>query len=333
MPEFGWATVPAYGTKSGRRNILHLFEKERPGQRRGIPYLAPVIEALKQVSRLSEAELMASIITSFFTVFVKSASGNALQDSFTEEEKVTSPAEVTKDKNLYEMGHGNIMEMQDGDEVQIADPKRPNAAFDPFFTAIVKQISAALEQPYEVVMLCFLSSYSASRAALLQAWKFFLTRRIWLKRELCNPVYQEWLLEAVLKGRIDAPGFFLDPLIRAAWSGAEWDGPGMGQLDPVRETEASVARINGKLSTYTKETAAIDGDNWDTMVDRLSREKRIIKEAGLDTPPPGAPAPVAPAPGQPPENPPNQDDQQPDNQQPGNQQPDNQPTDEGVANE
>ncbi|MEY2873739.1 MAG: hypothetical protein RLZZ373_1110, partial [Pseudomonadota bacterium] len=43
-----WQRVPAFGQQSGRRNFLHLFDRRRPGQSRGVPYLAGVIEPLKQ---------------------------------------------------------------------------------------------------------------------------------------------------------------------------------------------------------------------------------------------------------------------------------------------
>lgn len=42
-----WVRVPAFGRLSGRRNVLHIYDKERPGQRRGMPFLAPVMEQLK----------------------------------------------------------------------------------------------------------------------------------------------------------------------------------------------------------------------------------------------------------------------------------------------
>ncbi len=44
---------------------------ERPGQRRGVPVLAPVIEALKQLGRYTDAELVAAVVSGLFTVFVK----------------------------------------------------------------------------------------------------------------------------------------------------------------------------------------------------------------------------------------------------------------------
>ena len=39
-------------------------DKERPSQPRGVPFLAPVLEPLKQVARLTDAELMASVLSS-----------------------------------------------------------------------------------------------------------------------------------------------------------------------------------------------------------------------------------------------------------------------------
>lgn len=282
-----WIPVEAFSSVTGRRQIYHLYDRERPGQRRGIPLLAPVIESLKQLTRLAESELAAAVVSSFFTAFIKSnaASANPLADGFADAEKITAPETRTDDVNTYEMGPASIIGLNDGEDVVIADPKRPNAAFEPFFGAIVRQIGSSIEIPSELLMLHFTASYSASRAALLEAWKFFNMRRTWLEREFCRPVYEEWLSEAVSKGRVSAPGFFLDPAIRAAWSDSKWAGPGQGQLDPVRETEAMLMKIGGNISTHTKETAAIDGDDWQTMVRARAREKTMLEEHGLITAP------------------------------------------------
>jgi capsid protein len=47
----------------------------RINQARGVPYLAPVIEALKQLDRYTESEIMAAVVNSFFAVFIKSKLG------------------------------------------------------------------------------------------------------------------------------------------------------------------------------------------------------------------------------------------------------------------
>ncbi|MDR1360979.1 MAG: phage portal protein [Rickettsiales bacterium] len=62
----------------GRRQVLHIFTRTRPGLTRGVPYLAPVIESLKQLDRYTEAEIMAAVVSSLFTIFVKSESEDGL---------------------------------------------------------------------------------------------------------------------------------------------------------------------------------------------------------------------------------------------------------------
>ena len=54
--------------------------------------------------------------------------------------------------------------------------------------------------------------------------------REWLSRDFCQSIYEEWMAEAVAKGRIKAPGFFSDPLRRKAYCKAEWNGPARGKM-------------------------------------------------------------------------------------------------------
>lgn len=274
-----WVRVTAYGEKTGRPNILHLMKADRAEQRRGVPILAPVIEALKQVTRYTEAELMAAVISGMFTVFIKSAGASSEMPlgSMVEPSEQVAPNEPAN----YELGNGAINVLGDGEEVQIADPKRPNANFDPFVSALCRYIGAALEIPVELLLKSFNSSYSASRAALLEAWKMFRMRRTWLAKEFCQPVYEEWLAEAVALGRIHAPGFFVDPAIRKAWCAAEWNGPAPGQLDPVKEANASKLRVEQGLSTREREAIETNGSDYWSNVQQLKIENEALKEAGF----------------------------------------------------
>jgi lambda family phage portal protein len=273
--------IPAFGAESGRRNVLHLYHKLRPGQRRGIPMLAPVIDAVKQLSRLTEAELAASVINSFFTVFIKTNPvTGGLADGYIPEDAEVDATEDPRDEYHYELGSGSVVELgKDGQEIQLADPKRPNENFESFYFGICKMIGAATNIPFEQLILHFQSSYSAARAALLEAWKFYRIQRVWLATEFCQPVYEEWLTEAVLRGRIVAPGFFEDPSIRAAWCGTTWTGPGQGQIDPLKESKAIQIMLSDKtpLSDFETEHARIYGTDWEDSMTRLSRQKKFLK--------------------------------------------------------
>lgn len=273
-----WKRVKAFGDKTGIPNVLMIYETERAEQYRGVPYLAPVIESLKQLTRYSEAEMMAAVINGFFTVFVKSEKGTS-EMGFTgvvdEEERLTD------DDVNYELGPGMVNMLASGESIEIADAKRPSSNFDAFTTSLAKYIGAALEIPVEILVKHFSSSYSASRAALLEAWKAFRMKRSWMAADLCQPVYEIFLTEAIAGGRLKAPGFFLDPLIRMAYCGAQWNGPAQGMIDPVKEVNAAEKRINIGISTRQRETIEMTGGDFDSNVMQLARENQLMKTAGL----------------------------------------------------
>ena len=270
-----WTRVEAYGKRTGRRNVLHIMNRERIGQRRGVPFLAPVIEALKQLGRYTEAELVAAVISGMFTVFIeKDAPGEdgALGESIAEELQVDA-----EDENSLEMGNAAVLDLNMGEHAKEVNPGRPNTAFDGFVTSICRQIGAALEIPYELLVKNFNASYSASRAALLEAWKMFKMYRSWLANDFCQPIFEEWLSEAVAKGRISAPGFFSDPMIRKAYCGAEWNGPAQGLLNPVQEVEAATKRVEQGFSTREREAVEITGTDFYRNARQLRQEEKALR--------------------------------------------------------
>ena len=282
-----WARVEAYGRRTGLPNILHIMESERPDQYRGVSYLAQVIEPLLQLRRYTESELTAAVVESFFTAFIKTEAG-AGDNPFNE--VGSSLPEVTRDPNEYEMGPGQINIMEPGEDVTFADPKRPASGFDNFLRAICEQVGAALEIPADLLLKAFNSSYSASRAALLEAWKAFRMRRKWFVDDFCTPIYEIFIAEAVARGRISAPGFFADPATRAAYLGAEWIGPSQGQLDPTKEVSAAVTAIENGLSTQEAEAIKLNGSEYASNVDKLALENERLRAAN------GGAAAQAPAP-------------------------------------
>ena len=192
--------------------------------------------------------------------------------------EITSDS-VTSDPNDYELAPGAINIMEPGEDVSFGTPSHPNTGFDVFMRAMAEQVGAALEIPADLLMMSFNSSYSASRAALLEAWKAFRMRRHWLVKDFCEPVYELWLTEAVALGRIKAPGFLTDPLIRRAYLRAEWIGPSQGQLDPVKEVNAAVVAIENGLSTREAEAIKINGSKYVANADKLAIENRLLRQA------------------------------------------------------
>jgi lambda family phage portal protein len=296
-----WQRVETRGATTGRRNVLHLFKVLRPGLRRGVPMLAPVMEPLKQLQNFTKAELDAAVNSAIFAVFA-TMDPKAFDETFSEED--ISTLVKRSEKWSGQLESGKIMNLLPGETVSSPAPGRPNPEFDPFFQACVRQIGMAIGLPYEVLIMHYQSSYSAARAALLMAWRLFMGWRDWLATNLCQPVYELWLADEVAAGRIAAPGFFADPVVRAAWCGAQWVGDGPGSIDPQKEVNAAKERVALGISTLQAESLLHDGVDWEQKHPQTVREHEARKAAGLSSP--GA-AVAAPAPA--PETEPDDDEQ------------------------
>ena len=256
--------------KNGRRNILVLMEKERIGQRRGVPLLAPVIEMLSQITKFTNAELMNAVVSSMFSVFITSdLNANPISDLFQEKQ--------SEKENNYSLGSGTIMELEPGQDVKFAEPTRPNTQFDNFLFSMCKQLGAALEIPVEVLLSNFNASYSASKVSLEEVWKMYLMRRSWIVANFCQPIFEEWLDEAVAKGYIKLKGYFDNPLIRKAYQQAEWYGETQSQLDPYKEVKAAELRIATGISTVAREARAINGSDWKDNIEQRKIEKKAME--------------------------------------------------------
>ncbi len=165
-----------------------------------------------------------------------------------------------------------------GEKVDFGNPNHPNTSFDAFLRAMCSQIGAALGIAAEELLMQFNSSYSASRAALMESWKGYKMRREWIVSDLCRPVYELWFSDAVALGRVSAPGFFDDPLKRAAWLGSEWIGPSQGQLDPVKEVTAEILAVKHGFSTHEKSTVKLGGGDLDDNVAQLLQEAGKLQD-------------------------------------------------------
>lgn len=292
-----WKRLAAYD-REGHPLALHLYRKRRAGQTRGVPDLAPVIELLKQIGDYTDSELHAAVVSSLFTVFVKSQNPEAcLVDQETRDEF------KRKDTTDMQLGSGSVLGLFPDEDVTFANPGRPNAAAEAFLRVMAEQVGVALELPYEILLKHFTSSYSAARAALLEAWRFFFSCRVWLATKYCQPIWEAVITESVALGRLPAPGFFSDPLIRQAYLGCIWAGDAMGHIDEKKAVDAAQARVDGGFSTLAEETIQLTGGDWERNHRQQAKERKARQRDGLLMA-------VQPAPAAAPEDVPNKQDQE-----------------------
>ena len=268
-----WQRVLARDPETGRRNLLHIMTRERAGQVRGVPLLAPVLETLKELGRYTEAEVTAAVISSYTTVFVKEAEqgdGLPFGQLLPPEERI-EPGSL----NTLELGPGIISALGPGEDLTTVDPKHPNTEYSTFTDALIRQIGAAVEVPQEVLQKHFSTSYSAARGALNEFWRVCGMWREWFADDFCRPIYEQWFAEAAARRRIPAAGFFSDPARRKAYTETTWNGPARTSLNPLQEVQAAALRVEMGFSTAQEETAQMSGGDYDINI-----RQRLVEAVG-----------------------------------------------------
>ena len=164
-----WVRVEKRGKNTGNPNILHIFNSERADQYRGVPFLAPIIETIKQMSRYTEAEIMAAIVNSFFAVFITTKENAEIEEFAGVDGEAVDGLEGDQElpeRQEIEVGSGSVHYLAEGEGVTAVAANHPSTSFDGFINALMKQIGAALEIAPEVLLKSFNKSFSASKAAM-----------------------------------------------------------------------------------------------------------------------------------------------------------------------
>ena len=244
----------------------------------GVPFVAAQIEQIKQLDRYLSSELAANVVSAMLTAFVVTEDDDTtgLEDAVNEEDKITD------DDMQLELAPGAIYSLPKGKKIQEINPLRNNSAFANFVETMETVIGASMGIPKEVLVKKYESNYTAARGALLDFWREVRVRRTAFVESFCQPIYEQWLSEAIATGRIDAPGFFDDPAVRQAWCGCMWMGASMGHVDPLKEANAATVRIANNMTTQEQEASEYNGNDWLSNVRQRRKELSALKETKKD---------------------------------------------------
>ncbi len=272
-------------TPEGDPNVFHLYHIKRPGQTRGEPFFAPVLNLFHDRASYMEAEVVANRVAACFAVFIKKQMSGDLSLARSERNP--------EGKRVEELSPGLFEYLEPGEDIASFNPNRPGGTFGMFMERILRDISSGLNIPYEILSKDFSkSNYSNTRAALLEARRFFMMQQRFVADKLCQPALIALLEEAYLRGELPILDFYQN---RAAYVQTRWIAPGWAWVDPENEVTAARDSINNNLSTLADETAS-QGLDWEETLEQRARELKKIKVLEekygvLLTPPPSSAEP------------------------------------------
>ncbi|MDR0675624.1 MAG: phage portal protein [Elusimicrobiota bacterium] len=272
--------------------VIHSFITEYADQIRGIPFLSGVLHELQKVTDYSLLELQSAIINAILAIYIQPSQnadaslafgtgGAVLKEKIEPQETINEPKNEPKlDKEIFTRGGIILQNLKAGEDVKSFDTKRPNVNFDTFVNSIVKNLSASLSIPVEVLFESFNANYSASRASLVLFWNNVIMERDNFAVEVLDPIFEAWMMGEIELGRIEANGFERK-LERKAWTNNRWIGINQPSIDPLKEANASVVRIQEGLTTREIEAQKYNGTSFDENVEILREENKLLNEVNI----------------------------------------------------
>ncbi len=281
-----WNAIPARHSW-GRPRMIHFFEPEDIEQHRGKSLLTPVVEKLKMLDHYDRVELQAAVVNAVFAAYIESPFDHDLVNGALEADTKEVEGYQKQRKEFHgdrgiSMEGARIPTLFPGEKIGTIDPARPNVNAATFEQNALRFIAAATGQSYEELAQDWTkTNYSSARAGMLNTWKFGFARRGHFGEGWGTPIALAFLEDGFDNGEIPfpkgAPSLFEAP---AAWTRGRWIGPGRGYVDPTKEAQAALMRMDAGLSTLQDENAD-QGADWRETLDQQAAEQAYRSKLGL----------------------------------------------------
>lgn len=247
------------------QSVVHLKHTDRIRQTRGVPVFSSVFTRLDDLKDYEESERMAARIGAAFAFAIKknvdfTDSGNSDPDRFRE----------------MDLAPGIIADsLQPGEEMVSLKNERPDNKITDFRANQLKAVAGGTNSGYSSIAKDYEGSYSSQRQELVEMARVYMQLRNEFIRAYVAPVWRAFVETARDQGLIDLRG--ADPL---TIFDAEHVGLGTPYIEPQRETESAIKRVQAGFSSK----AAIileTGGNPREVQRQIAREREKDNEDKL----------------------------------------------------
>lgn len=292
-----WARIEAE-TQWGRPQVIHVIEQLLSDQTRGISELVSVLKQMRMTRRFQDVELQQAVLQASYAATIESDLPNHIIAEVMGANPNAPSFEDAAISMLSSIAHHKpSRDLQiDGTRIPVLHPNtklnlqqlgQPSGVGSSYEQSLLRHIAAGLGISYEQFSRDYTkTNYSSARASMNETYKFMQARKKIVADKTASIIYRAWLEEQIQLGHIPLPKgknrnwIYSDPAIMDALSCCSWIGASRGQIDEMKETQASILRINFGLSTMELEAAKL-GLDWREMLKQRKREQNFVKELGL----------------------------------------------------
>lgn len=242
-------------------DILHLYRKERPGQVRGVPRLAPVMLKMRDTDDYEEAELVRKGIEACFAAIVTNQAGD-------DTTPITGGLTDASGRTVESMAAGMVYYAKPGQDIKFGSPAAVGG-YGEFIRQQLHAIAAGAGLTYELLTGDLsMVNYSSYRAGVLE-FRRAVEQYQWITfiPMFCAPVAAAFQRAALLQ--------------RGSRAGdVEWTTPKWDWVDPVKDVAGELLEVAAGLKSW-QEAVRRRGMDPDTVLAQTKEDQQKFKDAGV----------------------------------------------------
>lgn len=244
--------------------ITHLKFSRRLGQVRGVPIFAAVFNRLDDIRDYEESERIAARVAASFCGYIRRGGDFA-----------SSQYQSDSGGRVMEMAAGQIFDnLLPGEEIDTIASNRPNTGLEHFRDGQLRAVAAGTGASASTISRNYDGSYSSQRQELVEANIGYMRMRDLYVQRFLRDIYERFVQATVLSGVVNVPQDAAETLLDA-----EYRGPGMPWIDPLKEVKADRERVDAGFASRHQIIRERGGDPY--MVDRQI-ERDDFEPAGTE---------------------------------------------------
>lgn len=247
--------VPASG-------VLHVYLQERPGQIRGMSWLATVILGMKDFDEYDDAQLLKQKVAAYLSIIAKDPAGDASRFGRPEDQDAEQPY-------ADRLKPGGISYLPPGMDVTVVQPPSVRE-FGEYSKVKLRQTAAGMGTTYEDLTGDYSDyNFSSARMSRLAHWDDVHDWR-WqmLIPQFCDPAWR-WAMEtAAIMGKVDAVPT------------AEWTPPPMPMIEPDKEGLAIQRNVRSGIQTLS-DALRERGYDPQAVLEEMATDNKLLDKLGL----------------------------------------------------
>ena len=245
--------------------FLLLFRRQRIDQMRGVPLMACVLNAAKDLDKyLNATRVQANIAATFGVVIKRDAAAQYAQ-------RVSKSVDNANYRTLP-IKTGLMTILNPGEDISMFSPDVPAPQFDSYAKYCTRIIAIGLGTTYEMLMHDFTGmSYSSSKTNLLTETMLIKSWNDWKVREFLRPIYSVWVAKRMQSGML--------PFNEEAYDKVTWQFPPRVGIDPNEDAQSDIQLIESGLETFADYFKRHYGDaDWERRLRQKAEEASFIDE-------------------------------------------------------